>query len=236
MNEFLLQITMLKRLQDKPQIIRLHADEERDNVLRMVMELGEYDLSKLLKPNPKPGDTRAPAALNDVRRKLYWQEMVEAVEAVHSLNIVHKDLKPANFVVVGMQLKLIDFGIAVTLEKDETHAFVEDANGTLNYMSPEALMMGAEGKGSEARPSTDVWSLGCILYYMTFGALPFAKYRDMIQKMETIRNPRTQIPYPERPGLDPWLLDCIKRCLVYDPKQRASIAELKNHPYFSKCS
>ena len=53
--------------------------------------------------------------------------------------MIHSDLKPANFVLVAGQLKLIDFGIARSIQTDRTSVTIGDVAGTLNYMSPEAL-------------------------------------------------------------------------------------------------
>ena len=54
--------------------------------------------------------------------------------------IVHSDLKPANFLLVAGKLKLIDFGIANAIQQDKTSVVRENQVGTLNYMSPEAIM------------------------------------------------------------------------------------------------
>lgn len=56
---------------------------------------------------------------------------------------MHSDLKPANFLVVEGQLKLIDFGIAKAIQSDTTSIARENQVGTLNYMSPEAILGGA---------------------------------------------------------------------------------------------
>lgn len=78
--------------------------------------------------------------------------MLEAVQAVHRENVVHTDLKPANFVLVKGRLKIIDFGIAkavandtVNIQRDQQVSIDRDPYadglqiGTVNYMSPEAI-------------------------------------------------------------------------------------------------
>ena len=54
--------------------------------------------------------------------------------------IVHCDLKPANFLLVAGQVKLIDFGIANAIQSDKTSVTRDQQTGTLNYISPEALL------------------------------------------------------------------------------------------------
>ena len=70
-----------------------------------------------------------------------WRAMMDAVQVVHDQRVVHGDLKPANFLMVKKELKLIDFGIAKRIESDNTTNIVrENAIGTLNYMAPEAFL------------------------------------------------------------------------------------------------
>ena len=66
--------------------------------------------------------------------------MLEAVDTIHEERIVHTDLKPANFLFVKGILKLIDFGIAKAISDDTTNIHRENQVGTLNYISPEALI------------------------------------------------------------------------------------------------
>ena len=71
--------------------------------------------------------------------------MLEAVHAIHGENIVHTDLKPANFLLVEGSLKLIDFGIAKAIPNDTTNIQRDSQTGTCNYMSPESLCFVGNG-------------------------------------------------------------------------------------------
>ena len=81
--------------------------EVRDEVLYVLMERGDMDLSKYLKTHKQCGE--------DVF-KMYWKQMLCAVNAIHKQGIIHTDLKPANFLLVNNNLKLIDFGIANSVQ------------------------------------------------------------------------------------------------------------------------
>ncbi|RXG58399.1 Serine/threonine-protein kinase mph1 [Armadillidium vulgare] len=128
------EIKILQRLCHSPRIINLFDYEESPSVLKLVMEAGNVDLAGILKTvreNNKP----IPA----FSIKHYWQEMLLAVQVIHSESIIHSDLKPANFLQVNGTLKLIDFGIASSIQNDMTSVFKDNQCGTFNFMSPESL-------------------------------------------------------------------------------------------------
>src|ERR1700733_1197393 len=78
------------------------------------MECGEIDFAHILAKHQG-----VPLGLNFIR--FYWEQMLQAVQAIHEEKIVHSDLKPANFLLVAGQLKLIDFGIAKRMGDDTTN-------------------------------------------------------------------------------------------------------------------
>ena len=158
---------------------RPKPDDPNGTELLMVMELGESDLASMLKLINK--DARG---LTDAKTKFYWGEMLETVAVVHSKGVVHKDLKPANFLIVKGMLKIIDFGIASKVEDGKTHVIVTNDNmwGTLNLMGPEAFIN--DGSGFRISPKADVWSLGCILYHMVYNKYPFGHIRQPLMKMQ----------------------------------------------------
>jgi serine/threonine-protein kinase TTK/MPS1 len=241
---FLDEITLLTKLRGKSNIIQLIDSEVHkvQNLIYMVLEYGDIDLARLLqkqeasrreREGPLPQGQMQPADENFIR--LYWQQMLQAVDTIHKERIVHSDLKPANFLVVEGQLKLIDFGIAKAIQSDTTSIARESQVGTLNYMSPEAILGGNSG-GPRGGPimkvgrASDIWSLGCIIYQMAFGKTPFA-HLPFIQKMHAITNDRHTIEFP--PMRNAALLDVIKRCLDRNPRTRITMDELLNHPFLT---
>lgn len=221
------EIALLKRLRDNPAIIQL-LDSEVDlqrHAIFLVMEVGEVDLNHVLQQqaaaqtNGSCGDNKRTLNMNFIR--LTWQQMLSAVHCIHEERIIHGDLKPANFLFVRGTLKLIDFGIAKAIQNDDTtNIYRESQIGTLNYMSPEAILdTGTGNSGTRiktGRPS-DIWSLGCILYQMIYGRTPFAELH-MIQKLQAIVNPEHKISFPF--CVDESAIDVMQSCLRRNPDER----------------
>jgi serine/threonine protein kinase len=144
------------------------------------------------------------------------------------------DLKPANFLFCAGVLKLIDFGIAKAISNDTTNIVRDSQVGTVNYMSPEAILngqIGANGRPIKIGRQSDIWSLGCILYQMVYGQTPFHHIKGLVQKLHAITDPRNVIHFPDTPKVDKPVLDTIRKCLERDPARRATIPQLLNHPF-----
>uniref|UniRef100_A0A8C5B6L1 Ttk protein kinase n=1 Tax=Gadus morhua TaxID=8049 RepID=A0A8C5B6L1_GADMO len=218
------EIEHLMRLQQfSDQIIKLYDYEITDRYIYMLMECGNLDLNTWLRNRKK---------VLPLERKYYWKNMLEAVHTIHSHGIIHSDLKPANFVIVNASLKLIDFGIANSIQPDVTSIMKDSPVGTLNYMPPEAIKDTSSQPGkasSKISPKGDVWSLGCILYCMTYRRTPFQSITNQIAKLQAIMDPSHKIEFPDIAERD--LQDVLKRCLVRNPRERISIAELLEHAY-----
>lgn len=239
---------ILSQLQNSKHVVRIYNSEFKAECkeLVIVMEKGDADLSQVLDAHFK---SREAGIIDGIFIKFYWRGMLLAVNEIHKHGIVHADLKPVNFILVKNQIKLIDFGIASSVDPGGTSIIRDYQIGTINYMAPEALRNRAsdssfvlptnENENQRVKRTVikynskaDIWSLGCILYNFVYGRPPFDKYQDIISKMQAITNPRHEIDFPEINN--PNLLNCMKSCLRYNPADRPSAEDLLNHPYLQQ--
>ncbi|MCJ1339198.1 hypothetical protein MMC09_004487 [Bachmanniomyces sp. S44760] len=233
------EIDLLRQLENVDRVVRLFDWEVNDErqTLSVLMEIGESDLSKVLTLRLNADDAKFD--INFTR--YYWKEMLECVQAVHRHEIVHSDLKPANFLLVQGRLKLIDFGIANAIQDDTVNVHREQQIGTPNYMSPEALidsnatsgLPSSVGKMMKLGKPSDVWSLGCILYQMVYGKPPFAHIANQMQRVMAIPNSNHVIQYPCTGvgglSVPACLVKTLRRCLNRDLKLRPTIEQLLDH-------
>lgn len=116
--------------------------------------------------------------LEDLSR--VFREMALGLAHCHAANVVHRDVKPDNFLLggaSGQQIKLTDFGLAAVLpQKGKLHGVA----GTSPYMSPELL--GSQGYDDK----TDVWSLGVTVYVMLFGTFPYMPKERSSEAMKAV--------------------------------------------------
>ncbi|MCC6993900.1 MAG: serine/threonine protein kinase [Deltaproteobacteria bacterium] len=186
-----------------------------------IMELleGESLAARLRRSGPLPvGDAIA-----------IIDPMLDALEAAHQAQIVHRDLKPDNVFLetVGSRVvvKLLDFGIAKLMDDEQ---FMKTRSGMLlgtpAYMAPEQCA----GRIRELGPRSDIYSVGCMLYQMLSGALPFNADSLGGLLLEHMNSQPPTLRERGVPGVPPALSDLVARCLAKEPAQRpASATELR---------
>ena len=124
----------------------------------MVFEyIDKGDLVKYFKEN---------ALLDEEPLQDFFLKILRAIEYLHKQNIIHRDIKLDNILIDrNMNPKICDFGIS---SEKETGKKIYDTGGTPAFLAPEVIL----GQG-EVDFKTDVWSLGVLLYLLTFGTVPF---------------------------------------------------------------
>lgn len=218
------EVEVLRRLQHCNDIIRMIDCFIDETKLLLVLERGDTDLATFFRSS-RVDKSDVPSFV-----RLYWSQMVRAVKSLHENEIVHTDLKPANFVLVAGSVKLIDFGIAVAFQQGKTAITRNRIMGTFDFISPEAINWTGDNKYQISRKS-DVWSLGCILYQMVFGQTPFQSIPNEYLKLHAICNAEHDISYPATDI--PHVVNIIQHCLNRDPADRPSVDELMQ--YLTSC-
>lgn len=226
------EIELLQKLEHQERVVKLIDYQMGQGILFLLMECGDHDLSLVL-------SQRSKMSFDMEFVRYHFQEMLKCVKVVHDSEIVHSDLKPANFVFVKGMLKIIDFGIANVVPDHTVNIYRDNQIGTPNYMAPETLVAmnftrndGEQAKWKLGKPA-DVWSCGCILYQMVYGKPPYATFQGN-NRLYAIMNAEVKIPYPEK---DPCgkviprtVIDTMKCCLERNPISRFSVDELLSGP------
>lgn len=155
------------------------------------------------------------------RAMVILDQILLALEAAHGLGLIHRDLKPDNVFLAktgGLdQVKVLDFGIAKTLESEESASITASGTviGTPAFMSPEQC----RGVGIDAR--SDLYSLGCVAWAMLAGQPPFKRDSTLGYLLAHVQDPPGDIAHVAfLHEIPPQLRRFIATCLEKDPKDR----------------
>jgi len=181
--------------------------------------------------------------------RFYAAQLVEILAFLHlpPRRVIHRDLKPENILLsAGRHLRLTDFGTARQLTPADEAALAADAAaaasggkkapkrrgsfvGTAEYVCPEILRDEMPGT------SADLWSLGCVLFQMLTGRVPFKGASEYLTFQKILKR---RLHFP--PEMDPSARDLIERLLMIDPSARLGAAgtheayeQLRAHPFFA---
>ena len=206
---------------DHPNITRvLDFGQEPDGLLYLVMEyLDGVGLRSVLEKEKR---------LSLERIVKLTSQVCAGLAHAHARNIVHKDIKPENLVIIpghdddgnAMEIvKVCDFGIAQGAVHEETRRF----QGTPEYMSPEQCT------SSELDARSDIYSLGIVVYELATGDVPFID-DDLRHLLWLQINEPPPPPTKRFPGVDPRLERIILRAIAKEKDARyASMRDLRAH-------
>ncbi|XP_023560214.1 myotonin-protein kinase isoform X6 [Octodon degus] len=213
---------------DRRWITQLHFAFQDENYLYLVMEY--YVGGDLLTLLSKFGE-RIPAEM----ARFYLAEIVMAIDSVHRLGYVHRDIKPDNILLDRCgHIRLADFGSCLKLRADgKVWSLV--AVGTPDYLSPEILQAvgGGSGPGSYG-PECDWWALGVFAYEMFYGQTPFyadstaETYGKIVHYKEHLSLPLADTGVPEEAR-------SLIQGLLCPPEVRLGrdgAEDFRKHPFF----
>jgi serine/threonine protein kinase len=183
-------------------------------------------------------------------------QILEGLAYMHACGVIHRDLKPENILVDGSStIKIIDFGLARKMNREESMSQMTGIVQTLWYRAPEVLL-GQRNRSVEPNYGNpvDVWSVGAILGELLSGQ-PFFPAQNEFEMCSLIRDlipdpTNLWAPVDKKTGQrakknsttiaekfeikDPQALDLLTKMLAMDPKQRITAAEALEHEFFTQ--
>jgi serine/threonine protein kinase len=196
-----------------PNIVRIFDFIEDEHAAAISMEYVDGSTLSSLR-------VKKPSKCFEVEEITPWTtSLCDALTYAHdSASVIHRDLKPSNLMVNSRQdLKITDFGIAVTLRDSMSCISVRTSSGTLHYMSPQQLL------GEDPSPADDIYAVGATLYELLSSKPPFyggdiaSQVREVIAP--TITQRRAKLGIAGQPIPKYWE-ETIAGCLSKNPEQR----------------
>jgi serine/threonine protein kinase len=191
-----------------PSIVTVHdiGQDEENGTSFIAMEFVEgYNLKEVL----SQGRALSFEQIGDI-----VAQVAEALDFAHAKGIVHRDVKPANIILIeGNRAKITDFGIAKIASGGANLTTTGQFLGTPNYMAPEQI------KGAPVDGRTDIFSLGICLYECLTRRKPFGG-----DSLTSISYKIVHEPFPPlneiNPQIPPGYEDVVANCLAKDPAKR----------------
>jgi len=219
--KYALSESQLLKVVNHPFIIKMHYAFQTFRYLYFIIDYCNCgDLAMHIAKN---------AVFKENEAQFYIAELILAIEYLHSLNIVYRDLKPENllignnFLLITLgddgHLRLSDFGLAKQILKQGSQS--KSFCGSLYYLSPEMVTMKSSDK------TIDIYGIGIILYEMLSGFPPFYN-EEQETVLHNIQYAKLQIPK----YISPKACAVLKALLERDPAKRITLLELKRHPFF----
>jgi serine/threonine protein kinase len=215
------EIAILRKLKNQKNIINMHTFSFEDDKINIFMEL--CDGGNIYNACERMPDKD----MKEYHINLFLKQIINALIICHDKNIVHKDIKCDNFLLLNKdydsELKMIDFGISQHVDEI---AYLENINGNPYYIPPEAL-----NKHLLIKPSYDIWSLGVLLHVLYSGVFLYNKTKtnDILSDLHNLPVNLDNIKNKNVKDL----LFCM---LQKDPLLRPSAKELLEFNYFNKYS
>lgn len=193
-----------------PNIVNIFDVGQQDDIYYIVMECVEgKSLKELIEEEAPLGAEKA----IDIAIMI-----CDGIHHAHTRGIIHRDIKPHNILVTGDgMVKVADFGIAQAISK-KTITFGGDIIGSVHYIAPE------QAKGETISPATDIYSLGCVLYEMLTGKMPFDAESPITVALKHIHDKPVD-PININPNIPVSLQNIVLQAMEKNPANRFANAE-----------
>mmetsp|Transcript_682 Transcript_682/g.1430 ORF Transcript_682/g.1430 Transcript_682/m.1430 type:complete len:561 (+) Transcript_682:79-1761(+) len=215
-------------LLDHPHVIRLVEHYEEDDEYILVLELcaGPDLFDHIINTLSKSGH------FSEHEASVLMRHMLKGLVACHQRGIIHKDIKPENYMFrqgPASSLKMIDLGLSEFYKGERLSG---TATGSVGYMAPEVL------KG-QFGPECDVWSIGVICFAMLFGEPLFplsAEEADEVPELILTPNycKKKMMGHPRWKQLTPKARDIVQRMLEFEPEKRITVRKALQHQFIQQ--
>lgn len=214
------EIWMLKRTHHKNiiELVDVLQNNEREKIY-MVMDYCVCNMHEMLTKTTKK-------FFPEWQAHFYFQQLIDGLEYLHSIGIIHKDIKPSNLLInMDQTLKICDFGVAEQLDPFAQEDTCTTSQGSPMFQPPEI----ANGVDVFSGYKLDIWACGVTLFNITTGKYPFEG--DTIYRLfENIGKEDLVIPN----NLDPSLQRVLEGMLCRDFNERFGIKEIKLETWFNR--
>ncbi|XP_054282176.1 ribosomal protein S6 kinase alpha-5-like isoform X2 [Macrosteles quadrilineatus] len=216
---------VLEAVRQSPFLVTLHYAFQTDAKLHLILDfVSGGELFTHLYQNER---------FPEYQVRIYIGEVVLALEHLHKLGIIYRDIKLENILLDSSgHIVLTDFGLSKEFLPHEKDQRAYSFCGTIEYMAPEVVHGGSTGHDI----AVDWWSVGVLTYELLTGASPFTVEGEKNTQQDISRRiMKTQPPIPQYLSAD--VADFISKLLVKDPRQRLGggeddAEEVKRHPFF----
>lgn len=190
---------------EHPNVVRIYDLGIADDHAYIAMEyFGAGDLRARMRQKVTP-----------TQALVYLRQMASALQAIHGVGVLHRDLKPGNVMLrPNGSLALIDFGLAKQLKLDVEITATGEIFGTPYYMSPE------QGHGAEVDERSDIYSLGVIFFEMLMGKKPYLAGTPM-----AVIYKHSHAPLPPLEDEMTHLEPLVHKLLAKEPRARYQTAD-----------
>ncbi|CAM9989773.1 unnamed protein product [Laminaria digitata] len=234
----------------------LSANGPHPNIIQVAEVLRDSEYMYVIMPFCTGGElfnvVSERRGLSEDNARHIFRDLLSGMAFLHNLNICHRDMSLENILLDGEgRVKIIDFGMALMVDQPQPHLMMEtlamtgggSANsrrsisptgpcGKKHYMAPEVAMNDRAFDGL----AVDVWALGVILFITLAGIPPFHApnpLEDQRCHMIAVQR-RLQLLVREwNSPISEQAIDLIQSCLLFNPADRASVHELRRHPWLA---
>jgi serine/threonine protein kinase len=219
----IMKLVMERFTNGNPNIVKLHDVDLSKTEIKLYMELCPGgDLTEMI--------ARVGPLSFGIARK-FIKDLARGLQFLHSLNVIHRDLKPDNLLLTASDpgsaiLKIADFGLARELEDDQDTA--KTICGSKLFMAPELVGAWKSGEHINYSYKVDLYSVGVILYNMIKGDDEKSLKTNFWDRVNRGMAPKTDILPPETP---PECYDILERLCTLTPEERMSYDEFFGHEF-----